>query len=515
MDELAQFTHDPLASALPRARSLGRLRILETGRWHAPLGGRPGARFIAVRGMRRIGKSTIAANLAIALSALRSKVVVIDLDLRRPTLHLLFGVSSPVRGLEALLADRIDTVEQALTPTAFRNLFLVSGEGVPAATWAANTERQHRLLEQIWELEADVVIADFGTAPGSELVDLFALGAIRLVVTGPDARSIRCGYNVLKGQVLREIEQVAAGTAEGASLVAALSEPPARPMKELLATLDGDPKLRAAIVGALAGFSARLVGNRVRDPPEADRMHAMSRLIAEYLGASVPVLGVLEASPQLETSHTSGRLLLSGPGIDRNVRSFHAMAEQLLMEPLDTDAPRCVAAPAPEPALAPASGPRPDQRLGVGPDPSLAVSLSLARLPPVAVIATRAEGDGDAGDGGGDADGPELPAPLAIYMRGHPRHPVDWHAQFRSNRGRETPVRVFEVSRTGASIETMPWLDVGDHGFLTFSQIAGQPRVAVTVTDGRRPLGRAGLRFDDAGEICEHLASLAAAVSSG
>jgi hypothetical protein len=56
-------------------------------------------------------------------------------------------------------------------------------------------------------------------------------------------------------------------------------------------------------------------------------------------------------------------------------------------------------------------------------------------------------------------------------------------------------------------------LDVGDHGQLVFVQIANQPQVAATVLDARRPLGRAGLRYDDSqvsDTVCARLAALAA-----
>jgi MinD-like ATPase involved in chromosome partitioning or flagellar assembly len=486
MEDLAQLRYDPLSTALARSPSLGRLRILEAGRWHAPLGGRPGARFIAVRGRSGVGKSTIAANLAIALASLRSRVVLIDLDLHRPTQHELFGIATPVRGLMALLNEQIDTVEQALTPTVVRNLFLVSAAGAAASEQGANTEQQHRLLEQIWELDADVVVADIGTDPGNDLVDLFALGALRVVVSGPDPRSIQCCYNLFKEQVVREIEHVAGGTAEGEFLIAALAKPTPRPMAELLAHVGTKPNLRAALEQALAAFGGRVVGNGVRGSDEADRIHATSRLIADYLGITVPVLGIVEASAQLGTGRVPGRPLLSGAGIDRNVRRFHTMAEQLLMDDLETEAPRCVA----------------------GPGPVAARDISL----PIA------SGGAVAGAGVtpacGDADDAPLPAPLGAYMRRHPRHPVDWHAQFRSDSGRDIPVRVFEVSRTGASIEAMPGLDVGDQGRLIFSQIAGQPEVGVTVMDARRPLGRAGLRFDGADDVCERLTALAHGAST-
>jgi len=62
-----------------RAAALNSLEVLETGRWHTPLCGRPGARFIAVRGRAGAGTSSVAANLAIAMAGLRSRVVLLDL----------------------------------------------------------------------------------------------------------------------------------------------------------------------------------------------------------------------------------------------------------------------------------------------------------------------------------------------------------------------------------------------------------------------------------------------------
>jgi hypothetical protein len=116
-------------------------------------------------------------------------------------------------------------------------------------------------------------------------------------------------------------------------------------------------------------------------------------------------------------------------------------------------------------------------------------------------------------------------------MRRHPRFPVDWLATFHVHAhteptagahsdgapeapvaARETPVRIFELSQSGASIETLPGLVVGDRGTLVLHQIAGQPTIQVTVMDARRPLGRAGLRFDDSDEIAARLALLASGV---
>jgi flagellar biosynthesis protein FlhG len=475
MDDLARVIFEQPAVAHPRADALRRVTVLGAGRWHVPVGGRRGARVIAVRGRRGVGKSTVAANLAIALANLRSRVVLIDLDLGHPTQHELFGIAAPVPGLRALLHEQIDTIEQALTPTAVRNLYLVSAAGTAPGAGSADVKQQQRVLGQIWELDADVVIADIGSDPREELLDFFELGAMRLVVSASDPLSIRRSYNLFKESVVREVAHVAGGTSEGALLIAALTSPDARPLTEVLARLDGKPNVRAAVAQALMAFGGRLVGNRVRSSDEADLMHAASRLIGEYLGVSVPVLGVVEASLALDATRISGRPLLLGSGIDRNVRLFHSMAEQLLTEDADSEAPRCVAR---------------------------------------AVLSADLTTGGSSPDVSINQDGDPLPASLGGYMRRHPRHAVDWHAIYRSDSGRDTPVRIFELSLSGASIEALPGLDLGDRGRLVFAQIAEQPEIRVTVLDARRPNGRAGLRFEGSDDICMLLAAMAARVRS-
>ncbi len=59
------------------------------------------------------GKSTSAANLAWGLSDRGHSVLLLELDLRRPTLRTIFGPVPPVRGIEAVLqgeADPADTI---------------------------------------------------------------------------------------------------------------------------------------------------------------------------------------------------------------------------------------------------------------------------------------------------------------------------------------------------------------------------------------------------------------------
>src|SRR6516225_954576 len=85
----------------PTLKTLRRLRVMSTGRWHAPLDARPAPTVIAVGAAEAgMGKSVVACNLAASVAGLGRRVVVVDMDFRAPRQHTLFGVKAPAESLE-------------------------------------------------------------------------------------------------------------------------------------------------------------------------------------------------------------------------------------------------------------------------------------------------------------------------------------------------------------------------------------------------------------------------------
>jgi tyrosine-protein kinase Etk/Wzc len=75
------------------------------------------------------GKSTIAANLAITFAQTGAKVLIIDCDMRRPTVHEKFGLSR-VPGLTELLAGDV-ALTDALHDSGIPNLDIISSGTIP------------------------------------------------------------------------------------------------------------------------------------------------------------------------------------------------------------------------------------------------------------------------------------------------------------------------------------------------------------------------------------------------
>lgn len=121
------------------------------------------------------GKSTAAANLAITLAGNERKVLIIDLDLRRPTMHKVFGVTREP-GLTELVfgtSNKSDVIRNTIAPNV--DLMTV-GMKTPEPAVVLDSSRLKQLVEDLSH-EYDHIILD--TAPYGIISDSASL--LRLV----------------------------------------------------------------------------------------------------------------------------------------------------------------------------------------------------------------------------------------------------------------------------------------------------------------------------------------------
>ncbi|GHH97714.1 CpsD/CapB family tyrosine-protein kinase [Neobacillus kokaensis] len=104
------------------------------------------------------GKSTTSANLSIILAQQGKKVLLVDTDLRKPTVHFAFKVSN-IYGLTNILTKDIN-LEQAITKTYVANLdLLTSGPLPPNPSELLNSNAMELIIEDLKGLY-DYVIFD-------------------------------------------------------------------------------------------------------------------------------------------------------------------------------------------------------------------------------------------------------------------------------------------------------------------------------------------------------------------
>jgi len=104
------------------------------------------------------GKSTTSSNLAVAYAQQGKKVLIIDTDMRRPTVHYTFRVANGI-GLSSLLTRQAEK-EKAILPTKVDNLsILTAGPIPPNPAELLSSRAMEHLTEQLRE-EFDIIIFD-------------------------------------------------------------------------------------------------------------------------------------------------------------------------------------------------------------------------------------------------------------------------------------------------------------------------------------------------------------------
>ncbi len=121
------------------------------------------------------GKSLVASNFAIVTAQTGLKTLLVDADLRRPSVHKAFQLQSPV-GLSAYLADRVRNVSEVAHATEVPNLDVVCCGAIPAnPSELVSSKRMLQFLEEAAQ-KYDRVVLD--CPPISAVADPLVVGAM-------------------------------------------------------------------------------------------------------------------------------------------------------------------------------------------------------------------------------------------------------------------------------------------------------------------------------------------------
>ncbi len=161
------------------------------------------------------GKSTTCSNLAIAFAQNGERVVLIDCDLRKPSMHRIFKISN-IEGLSDILIGK-EKFEN-IVKKDIENLYLIpAGKIPPNPAEMLGSKNMEKLLEKLKE-EFDIIILD--TAPLQAVTDAQILSTkvdatilvVKSNVTNKDsllqAKSLleKVGANII-GTILNGVEE--------------------------------------------------------------------------------------------------------------------------------------------------------------------------------------------------------------------------------------------------------------------------------------------------------------------
>ena len=172
------------------------------------LGVKSVGRFIAVGGGRGgVGKSLVAANLAVYFAQLGKSVVLVDADGAGANLHSHFGLSAS--SVEPDVDEGgFEAIARALVPTAIPGLLLLpAAHDAVSPGLALRAGRKMRWLAGLRALPAEYLVIDVGPGHADFAVDLMLAADIPIAVTVPEPPAVESIYRFLRAAFRRRLRR--------------------------------------------------------------------------------------------------------------------------------------------------------------------------------------------------------------------------------------------------------------------------------------------------------------------
>ena len=246
-----------------------------------------------------VGKTTISANLAIALSKLGKKVVAVDLDFGASNLHALFGIRDSKYSLDDFVQNRVKRLADIVLDTGIHNLRVIWGGDVPGIT-NMQYQKKLKLVRHLLALNCDFVILDLAPGASFNVADFAIIAKRALLVTTPEVPSLMNVYSFIKAVVFRRLTFFFK-IRKCPELLELLEKALDFEKYPNLKTMDGffgeardiNSGVANAAKKALSGFSPFVVVNRVRSERDANTGKAVQKLMQDYLNINSSVLMTL------------------------------------------------------------------------------------------------------------------------------------------------------------------------------------------------------------------------------
>ncbi|MDO4166453.1 MAG: MinD/ParA family protein [Eubacteriales bacterium] len=156
------------------------------------------ARVITVTsGKGGVGKSNVSVNLAIQLSRMGKKVVILDADFGLANIEVMLGLRPKYNLADMMFRGK--NVRDILTPGPENIGFISGGSGLREMT-NLDKDQIQSLVTSMYELDqvADIILIDTGAGISDAVIDLVMCSAEVLLVTTPEPTSITDAYALLK-----------------------------------------------------------------------------------------------------------------------------------------------------------------------------------------------------------------------------------------------------------------------------------------------------------------------------
>ena len=256
-----------------------------------------------------VGKSLLAANLAVTLGKAGKDVILADLDLGASNLHLALGQQAPKTGLGTFLSGA-SQFEDIIMPSGYKNVRFIAGDSEIPGLTALPLSQKNMLIKKFQRMQTDYLIIDLGAGTHLTILDMFLLSPQGILVTAPTVTATLNGYLFLKNVLFRLMYNSFKKNSKAYQYLEQLKNDASSLQRLYIpklteAIIREDPESAKVFVKRIQKFRPRLVMNMIEDPKDAERAAKIRRSCSEYLGLNLDYLGVVYRDPMQDIALSS------------------------------------------------------------------------------------------------------------------------------------------------------------------------------------------------------------------
>lgn len=308
----------------------------------AEAGQRP-SRVIAINGARGgVGKTVLASNLALYLSTIGRKVILVDADPSGANLHTCLGMRKPGSltraGRMGVRRDGTVLIEEALVKTPFPGLRLLHAGLDDPGPSAGRAERLVKLVAKLRLLDVQYIVIDMGAGWGREAVDAYLAADLPIFVTVPEPTALENTYLFFRAAFARSLLRDVKDSADRETLSKLLKAfGSAPPPLDLLRELERQKSpLAERLQRAMEAFRPNVVISQTRLRADLQLGFDMQSAARRRLGLAIEYMGHIDHDDTVWTCVRNRRpLLLEVPGAKSSKK-----LEKIARRVLSLEAPR-------------------------------------------------------------------------------------------------------------------------------------------------------------------------------
>ncbi len=153
-----------------------------------------------------VGKSFLTAAMGTALARSGKSVILVDANLAAPDLHAYLGIQNPDLTLLDVLEHRV-ALPDVLVSTPEPRMRFLSCVGDELGMADRTPDERLRMARCLASLDAEFVLIDAGSGTSRSVLDFFNLAHEAIVITSPDAASMRCTFRFIRNATYRRVQE--------------------------------------------------------------------------------------------------------------------------------------------------------------------------------------------------------------------------------------------------------------------------------------------------------------------